>query len=218
MNLSISEQLAIVAQQAQSEFHRVLMYVCIAFLCATLIAVLVKCFADVVWDKIRSLWSLSKIQFFLVSVFTIGLIQYGATKAYVPKIDFDQNLINNGSSVTNNLVDIRWGKKLGSAIPDSAAVYIDYRIYNSTNEWDLLAETTVGQYHWSGIVQNATNFEYSVWVYYIPPEPVHTNGVWAYKTMHDRHSKFAIPIRARIEVNGKAIATPKEKRKDEEDD
>ena len=80
----------------------------------------------------------------------------------------------------------------------------------------MLAQTTVGAWGWSGTVENATNYDYNVWAYYIPPEPVHTNGVWTYKTHFDRNGEYALPLRARVEVNGKAIATPKEKRKDEE--
>jgi len=47
---------------------------------------------------------------------------------------------------------------------------------------------------------------------------VHTNGVWVYKTLRDRAERNPIPLRARIEIDGKAIATPKEKRRDEGND
>ena len=123
------------------------------------------------------------------------------------------------SVATNDTVYIGWRRDTagGIYVPESAAVYIDYRPNGETNaEWELLAETTVGAWSWSGIVPGATNYDYNVWAWYIPPEPIHTNGVWVYRTMRDRRGVHPIPLRARIEADGGAIATPAEKRKDEE--
>ena len=157
------------------------------------------------------------------AAFLLVSFYLGATKPSAPRVTYDGG-IKAGATVnvvTNDTVSIYWQRDTsgGIYIPESAAVYIDYRPNTATNEeWGLLAQTTVGAWGWSGTVQNATNYDYSVWAYYIPPEPVHTNGVWTYKTHFDRNSDYAIPLRARIEVNGKAIATPKEVRKDEEND
>lgn len=174
------------------------------------------------WEVVRRWMSLGAIERTLVAVIVCGFAYYGSTKQGW-HIGYDGGIkaAATANVVTNDTVSIYWQRDTsgGIYIPESAAVYIDYRPNTATNEeWGLLAQTTVGAWGWSGTVQNATNYDYSVWAYYIPPEPVHTNGVWTYKTHFDRNSDYAIPLRARIEVNGKAIATPKEVRKDEEND
>ena len=174
-----------------------------------------------VWTAVRKWLSLPKVEIVVVGLIVAGLIQYGATKGKTASIKFD-NGIKQGeaaSCVTNDTVFISWQRDTsgGVVVPESATVYIDYKSNVETNaEWVLLAQTTVGAYQWSGTVEGATNYDYSVWAYYVPPEPVHTNGVWTYKTLKDRAGANALPLRSRVEVNGKAIATPKEKRKDEE--
>ena len=175
-----------------------------------------------IWKESRTCVPLKTLRIKLFLAFLVcGIVQYGATKQRL-YVGYDGGIKAGATAnvVTNDTVSIYWQRDTsgGVYVPDSAAVYIDYRPKTETDtEWVSLAQTTVGAWGWSGTVENATNYDYSVWAYYIPPEPVHTNGVWTYKTHFDRNSDFAIPLRARIEVNGKAIATPKEVREDEED-
>jgi len=188
---------------------------------------LIACFALLVWsgafnDLCRKWCGMSPFNrvFLVLSVAFMTLT--GATKGW--NISFDGGIKQNAiqpSNVTNNLVEIHWMRDTsqGVYVPESAAVFIDYRLITDTNGvWQSLGETTVGAWLYSTMLPNATNYNYNVWAYYIPPEPVHTNGVWVYKTLKDRNDKYAIPLRTRIEVDGKAIATPKEKRKDEGND
>lgn len=177
-----------------------------------------------VWENVRKWLSQTFVEKVLVAVFAVGIILYGGTKGgYSWRITYEGG-IKAGTSenlVTNDTVVVYWQRDTseGVYIPESSAVYIDCRPNTATNEeWVLLAQTTVGAWSWTGTVENATNYDYNVWAYYIPPEPVHTNGVWTYKTHFGRNERYAIPLRARIELNGKAIATPKEVRKDEEKD
>lgn len=184
-------------------------------------ALFLACALPPAWDALKRWLGQTVIQKVLVAVFVVGLIQYGATKARSPAVRYDGGIKAGATAnlITNDLIHITWQRDLsgGVYVPESAAVYIDYRPYTATNEqYGLLAQTTVGAWSWEGVLQDATNYDYNVWAYYIPPDPVHTNGVWVYKTLKDRAGKYAIPLRARIEVNGKAIATPAEKRKDEE--
>lgn len=172
------------------------------------------------WNEARKIASLPRVQQIFVVLFTFGMIHSAVTK---PSFRFDGGIKQgaNQSWVTNDTIHIEWQRDLSSGVyvPETAAVYIDYRPNTETNaEWGLLAQTTVGAWSWEGTLADATNYDYNVWAYYIPPEPVHTNGVWVYKTMKDRPGKYIIPLRARVEVNGQAIATPKEKRKDEENE
>ena len=150
-----------------------------------------------------------------------GFLYSMATKPPTVRVHYDGGIKPGATAnvVTNDTVAIYWQRDTsgGVYVPESATVYIDYRPNTETNaEWGLLAQTTVGAWGWSGTVENATNYDYNVWAYYIPPEPVHTNGVWTYKTHFDRNGEYALPLRARVEVNGVAIATPAEKRKDAE--
>jgi len=203
-------------------FQQVMMYLCLGGIAAIGVGVFLFKVCAPAWIEIRKFFSLPRIQQIVVAICVVGLIQYGATKGGW-SISFDGGIKQNAlqpSIVTNNLVEIHWMRDTsgGVYVPENATVYIDYKPWADTNAtWQALAETTVGQWHYSTMLQNATNYSYNVWAYYIPPEPVHTNSVWMYKTMKDRRGGYAIPLRARIEINGKAIATPKEKRKDEDE-
>ena len=204
--------------EAYAIYQNALLHVCLIAL-AILAVVAFARFCAPVWDALRKFASLPRIQQVAVAAFVIGFIQYGATKHWY--INFDGGIKNNvgATYITNDTVHIEWQRDTskGYLVPESAVVYIDYRMAAETNaEWTTLAQTTVGTYAWEGRVENATNYAFNVWAYYIPPEPVHTNGTWMYRTLRDRNEKYALPLRSRVEINGKAIATPKEKRKDEE--
>lgn len=171
--------------------------------------------------EIRRWRLLGPIGMIITGFITCGFYHYGSTKGWSVRYEGGIKAGATANVVTNDTVSIYWQRDTsgGIYIPESATVYIDYRPNTATNEeWGLLAQTTVGAWGWSGTVENATNYDYNVWAYYIPPPPVHTNGVWTYRTNFDRNNDYAIPLRARIEVNSKAIATPKEVRKDEKND
>lgn len=170
------------------------------------------------WDEVRKIANLSVIEQIFVVFGVVVFVMHGSTKS---SFRYDGGIRGTNSYTTNNTIHVAWQRDPASGVyvPESAAVYIDYRPHTATNEeWGLLAQTTVGAWSWEGTLADATNYDYNVWAYYIPPEPVHTNGVWVYKTMKDRPGKYIIPLRARVEVNGQAIATPKAKRKDEENE
>ena len=204
-------------------FQEWLMMGCLALLFYVLVPALL---LIKVWPLLRDAWrDAMKGKSLATKVFAVLFLSVnfylGATKPSAPRVSYDGGIKagTTANVVTNNTVAIYWQRDTsgGTYVPESAAVYIDYRLATDTNGvWTLLAETTVGAWGWSGTVQDATNYNYNVWAYYIPPEPVHTNGVWTYRTMRDRAEKYAIPLRSRVEVNGKAIATPKEVRRDEE--
>lgn len=168
------------------------------------------------WDEVRRFVSLQGVEAVLLVPLVVGIVLFGGSK----HVTFTDGIKDSGHTlVTNDTIHIEWTRDTSHVVvPLSAAVYIDYRPSGSTNEWGLLGQAIVGDCLWEGTLANATNYDYHVWAYYIPPEPVHTNGVWTYKTMKDRAGKEILPLRSRVEINGKAIATPKEKRKDEGND
>lgn len=179
-------------------------------------------FAKVVipaWNALRKFFGDQGLKGIILIPGIVCLCWYGMTKGYSGRITYDSGIKSGTTAnlVSNDTINIYWQRDISSGIwvPDSAAVYIDYREIGQTNlEWGLLAQSTVGAGSWSGTLTDATNYDYNVWAYYVPPEPVHTNGVWVYKTFRDRKNDNILPLRNRIEVNGIAIATPAEKRKD----
>lgn len=222
--MGMLETIAVVAECCRSEMQTFVMYACLAALGVCLSVLFAVKVMVPVWENVRRFLSLPRLQQCLLLFCIVGLVHYGATKQKGSTFTFDGGIKQNPiqpSYSTNSTVSISWMRDMsgGVYVPESAAVYIDYKVNSDSNAvWQLLAETTVGAWSWSGTVANATNYDYNAWAYYIPPEPVHTNGVWLYKTQKDRNDRYPIPLRTRIEINGKAISTPKEKRKDEGND
>ena len=163
-------------------------------------------------------------QAFAMSAVVILTI-YAGTKVEKPRFAFESGLKDDGSYVTNDIVHIEWVKSGIAYDPDMADVYIDYRPieYRQSDEegdrWTLLGQTTVGAYEFNTTLANATNYDYNVWYHY-KPETVHTNGVWEYRTTRARKQTpdtlKAIPLRATTKGDGRAIATPSAKRKEED--
>lgn len=189
-----------VSPEAFYTFQQVLMHVC---LWATVGLGVILFFIKVVcpgWDGIRKFFSKEGIKSIILIPSIVGISFYGMTKGgYSGHITYDGGIKSGTTSnfVSNDVIRIYWQRDIsgGVWVPDAAAVYIDYReIGDNSAEWGLLAQSTVGAGSWEGSIENATNFDYNVWAYYIPPEPVHTNGVWIYKTLKDRMNANALPL------------------------
>lgn len=145
----------------------------------------------------------------------IAAMLYGGTKPTRSKFTFDGGIKDAAepSYTTNDAVVVRWQRDPRAifAPPDNAPVYIDYRPSGSTNEWGMLAQSVVNAWGWTGELEAATNYDFNVYAYYIPPEPVHTNGVWEYRTITDPEKKRGIiPLRATIKADDRTIYPPKE--------
>lgn len=143
-------------------------------------------------------------------------ILYGGSKPDAPHFTFESGLRDDGSCATNSTVHVEWVKTGTPYVPDTATLYVDCRERNSTNEWEELAESTVGAYSIDINLANATNYNYNIWYYYIPPEPVVTNGVWKYTTQPAKaaspeNTLSVLPLKARTETDGTPIATPGQK-------
>lgn len=150
-------------------------------------------------------------------VFAVVLGLYAGTKPtpVAARFYFDGGIKQGEtrSFVEGNAVTISWQRDTagGLYVPESATVYIDHRPHGDADaEWQTLAETTVGAWGWVGTCADAENQDFNVWAYYIPPEPVHTNGVWAYTTITDPETKKRIiPIKAEVRGDGSPIYPPK---------
>lgn len=199
-------------EAAYAIYQNILLWVCLAALGAVVMCCLAVILAGF-WDFVGRLFSLGLIQGALCFFVFLGFIRYGATK---PTIRWDVGLYDDGSEITNNTVAIRWRY---SGIPSASTIYIDYRPNGSTNEWQGLGESVASALAWNGTVADATNYDYYVYSTYIPPVPVHTNGVWvgqAYETKARSGAAAFLILNGKIKDGGRTIAPPSAKRKDGE--
>ena len=149
----------------------------------------------------------------VAAAFVVGAVFYGGSKS----IRWDDGLRDNGTVITNDTVAVAWTY---SGIPSASSVFIDYRLAGSTNEWENLGETVASALEWTGTLANATNYDYWIYSTYVPPVPVHTNGVWvgqAYETKARVGSKGFLILNGKVIENGRTIAPPAAKRKDEDE-
>lgn len=199
------------------EFQNILMLVCFAALGICLFTLAMLKAIPEITCAIRRFMGMDRFGRVLCLFCIVGAVMYGGSKGTVGYDGGIKADPSNQNVVTNDLVQVYWVKETSAILPNDAPVYIDYRLTGTTNEWINIGQSTVSAGYWSGTVVNATNYDYQVWAYYIPPEPVHTNGVWSYTTMRDINNREIIPLRADVEVNGMSIIEPIKKwRKDEQ--
>ena len=200
-------------QELYGTFQQLTLYACLAGLAAILLCVLLAACGRSL-AQLRALFGASKVQGLLAVVAVCGAIMYGGSK---PAVRFDDGLRDNGTLITNDLVQVRWTY---SGIPGASSVFIDYRESGSTNEWLNLGETLASALAWDGTLANATNYDYWIYSTYVPPVPVHTNGVWvgqAYETKARVGAQGFIILNGKIQEHGRTIAPPAAKRKDEDE-
>ena len=194
-------------------FQRVSLIVCLATLSAIALGYMLYALGDGV-ARLRKLFGASKVQGVLALIAIAGAVMYGGSKGV--SIKWDDGLRDNGSLVTNDTVTVAWTYQ---GIPSATSVFIDYREAGSTNKWENLAETVASARSWTGTLENATNYEYWVYSTYIPPTPVHTNGVWVgqtYETKSRVGAKAFLILNGKVIEHGRTIAPPAAKRKDDE--
>lgn len=194
-------------------FENAALVVALAGACGLGVLLFLVAFAAPAWDAVIRWWRQDSVKRTLAAVFTVGLILYGGSKGgYDGRITYDGGIRADGQNlVTNDTVTIRWQRDTSEyVVPLNAAVYVDYRPIAATNEeWGLLGQAVVSDWQWTGTISNATNFDYNVWAYYIPPEPVHTNGVWESKHLGDPEVEGrAVPLGTRIFINGRTVVPP----------
>ncbi len=147
---------------------------------------------------------------FVSVAFVVGAVFYGGSKS----IRWDTGLRDNGTEITNDTVRVRWTYQ---GIPGASSVFVDYREAGSTNEWLNLGETIASEQEWIGTLANATNYDYWIYSTYVPPVPVHTNGVWlgqVYETKERRGANAFLLLNGKVQEHGRTIAPPSAKRED----
>ena len=150
----------------------------------------------------------------VAAAFVVGAVFYGGSKSF----SFDVGLRDNGSWASNDTVHVAWTY---TGIPSASSLYVAYRESGTASDWADLGETVVSALSWEVTLANATNYDYLVYTTYVPPSPVHTNGVWVgpvYETKKRVGAQSFIVINGVIREHGKAIAPPNAKRKEEKDE
>ena len=173
------------------------------------------------WPLLRDAWNdAMKGRSLLTKVFALLFLSVnfylGAAKPSGPSVRWDDGLRDNGTVITNDTVAVRWTY---SGIPGASSVFIDYREAGTTNDWLNLAETLASAQEWTGTLANATNYDYWVYSTYVPPVPVHTNGVWVVQTYETKSrvgAKSFLILNGKIQEHGRTIAPPSTKRKEVE--
>ena len=92
----------------------------------------------------------------------------------------DDYIADAGSYLTNDIAHVAIAKRL-PLLPDSAEILVYARELSSTNaaDWFRLSPHLAFSAHpYDYALPNATNYNVTVYANYIPPSPVHTNGVW----------------------------------------
>lgn len=114
----------------------------------------------------------------MLAVMAAAAILYGGTKGVVSgTITFDELLVDQGSSLTNDTVHIS-AAKATALLPDTAEMLVHARELGSTNaaDWvELLPRRTVGELPCDYVLQNATNHNVTVTVDWQPSQSVVTN-------------------------------------------
>ena len=186
---------------------------CLAVL-ALLAAICLSALCGGLLERLRRVFARSAVQGGLAVVAVAFAVMYGGSKS----IRWDTGLANNGTVISNDTVEVRWTY---SGIPSASSVFIDYRLSGTEDEWENLAETTAYALEWIGTLANATNYDYWIYSTYVPPVPVHTNGVWLGQTYETKLRKGAnafLILNGKVKEHGRTIAPPAAKRKDAEDE
>ena len=154
----------------------------------------------------------SRVKTIRIAIFAVAVALAARHAVTKSMIQFGNGLKNAGHSyVTNDTIHIEWVRDPGFEVlvPLNAPVYIDYRLHGSTNQWGMLAQSVVSAGAWDGMLANATNYDYHVFAYYIPPGPVVTNDYWSYRSIVDEERKGIVPLRATFDVDGNPITPQK---------
>ena len=199
-----------------TSLQSMIMAACFAGLAVCLFSLAVAKALPGVTECIRKYLGLDKFGKIVCGALIVGAVMYGGSKGVY--IRWDTGLRDNGSEVTNDTVRIRWTYQ---GIPAASSVFIDIRENGTTNAWENLGETLASALGWDGTLANATNYEYWVYSTYVPPVPVHTNGVWlgqTYETKARVGAAAFLILNGKVQEHGKTIAPPGAKRKEERDD
>ena len=185
MDLTIAEQIALIAQDGAAEFRVALMWACLAALSLGAVAGIVYASRDTISRACRMILFLGPVGCMLVGPFVSKMIAYGSTKPtpdHLWRFQFENGLHDMGSYCTNDVIHAEWDY---APVLDGYALRATYRDLTITNEvgvcidaWHYLENADVSDMVAEWFVPDATNMEVVCYVLYVPPVHVVTNGVY----------------------------------------
>lgn len=163
--------------------------------------------------RLRKLFGRSKVQGLLTAFVVVCAVMYGGSKGTrnvnFPRTDIEVSyLVDAGSYVTNDLVHVAFYSYM---IPSSEQIILSYWPDGSTNEEDMVTALAAPLADFPNPLdlpfENAISNRWYCYTTWTPGPAVRTNGVWQTIWMMDRRdSRYLIPIRTWIEVDGDVIA------------
>ena len=218
--LTIIEQLGLIAQSAKAEYQAVLMWVCLSALAGVLYAV-----RNAVSKVCKLILWLGPVGCILCGPGIVKFVSYGGSKptpSHLWKFEYVNGVHDNGSYCTNNLICAAWTFDLPAMEYTIKANYQDLTITNATGQCvDPLhplpdALVREGAHVWPlAEGANAENMRVVIYAAYVPPPVVTTNGVYhlsgVMPAMGDNPGKYVTPgvqIIVNLETGESEIITP----------
>lgn len=145
------------------------------------------------WRKLAEVYRRHGI--WMLAMFAVSLVAM-AIKPPSPTFSFDTYLQNDGSYATNDLVHISFVQVAQGIDLTSSPVLVFAREISAENagEWmELTPRRMFTEFPADYVLADATNYNYAVYVDYVPPPTVHTNGVWQMRGIELPDGSFAFP-------------------------
>lgn len=158
-------------------WNEIVVWSCEGILCALLVGALWA------WNR-RSVWGTYAGRRVEAMLCTFCVIATVVAQKYT--VTVDRLLVDAGCYATNDVFHVAVSNAPAYAAIDfsSSAVYVYAREHGLTNaaDWiELTPRRTFGELPADYAIANATNHNYMLFIDYIPPSPVHTNGVFELK-------------------------------------
>ena len=220
--LTIVEQLGLIAQSARAEYQAVLMWACLSALAAGALAGALYAVRNAVSKACRLILWLGPVGCVLCVPGIVKLASYGGSKptpSHLWRFEYANGVADNGSYCTNDLICARWTYSLAAMGHTLRAAYQDLTVTNAAGQCvdplHQLPDAMVRDASHVWEVANATNMRVVAYAAYVPPPVVHTNGVYhldgVMPSMDETSGKYVTPgvkIRMNLETGESLIVTP----------
>lgn len=135
------------------------------------------------WPILRTAWQDLKRGTFAALAALAAVCTICAQKTSGPRITLDSLIRDAGCYATNDVFHVAATNSPAYAALDFSTsdvlVYARERASTNATDWaELLPRRTFAALPADYAIANATNYDYMVYLDYIPPSPVHTNGVF----------------------------------------
>lgn len=109
----------------------------------------------------------------------------------------DIYIYDGGSYATNDTVHVELARRVMELPIDDCDViaFMRERALTNAEDFVMLPTYKFGDYPMDFTVSNATNYNYWFYLDYVPPSPVHTNGVWQMRgfSVPEQPDTYAFP-------------------------